>query len=65
MTTEEIKDKISDETDALKKLKMHHAVSPLENPLQLRYRRKDIARLKTELTKREISEKQNITKNTK
>lgn len=55
MTTEEIKDKISEETDALVKLKMHHAVSQLENPLQLRFRRRDVARLKTELTKREKS----------
>lgn len=55
MTSEEIKDKISEEKDALAKLRMHHAVSTLENPLQLRYRRKDIARLKTELTKREKS----------
>lgn len=52
MKTDEISDKISEETEALRKLKMHHAVSPLENPLQLRFRRKDIARLKTELTKR-------------
>ena len=65
MTTEEIKDKISEETDALVKLKMHHAVSQLENPMQLRFRRRDIARLKTELTKREINEKRNTTKNTK
>lgn len=57
MTTEEIKDKISEETEALTKLRMHHAVSQLENPLQLRYRRKDIARLKTELTKREKTKK--------
>jgi large subunit ribosomal protein L29 len=57
MTTEEIKDKISEETDALVKLRMHHAVSQLENPLQLRYRRRDIARLKTELTKREKAAK--------
>lgn len=57
MTTEEITDKISEESEALTKLKMHHAVSQLENPLQLRYRRKDIARLKTELTQREKSSK--------
>lgn len=57
MTTEEIKDKISDEKAALTKLKMHHAVSQLENPMQLRYRRRDIARFKTELTKREKNKK--------
>lgn len=59
MTTEEIKDKLSEETEALVKLKMHHVVSQLENPLQLRFRRKDIARLNTELTKREKDAKKN------
>ena len=34
-------------------LKMAHAVSPLENPIQLRTVRRSIARLATELTKRE------------
>ena len=34
-------------------LKMAHAVSPLENPIQLRTVRRSIARIATELTKRE------------
>lgn len=52
MTTEEIQDKLVDEKEALTKLKMQHAISPLENPLVLRERRKDVSRLMTELTKR-------------
>jgi len=43
--------------DALKKnvadLKMAHAITPLENPLQLRVTRRDVARIATELTKRQ------------
>ncbi len=43
---------------ALKKnhidLKMAHAISPLENPIQLRDLRRTVARLATELTKREV-----------
>ena len=43
---------------ALKKnytnLKMAHVISPLENPIQLKGMRKTIARLATELTKREV-----------
>ncbi len=35
-------------------LKMAHVISPLENPIQLRGLRKTIARLATELTKREV-----------
>ncbi|HEX4371946.1 MAG TPA: 50S ribosomal protein L29 [Puia sp.] len=36
----------------IKKLKFAHAISPLENPMSIRDLRKDISRLKTELTKR-------------
>ena len=36
-------------------LKMAHALSPLENPLQIRKVRKTIARIATELTKREAN----------
>ncbi len=39
----------------LKKLEFAHAISPLENPISIRNLRKDIARLKTELNKRQIS----------
>ncbi len=35
-------------------LKMAHAISPLENPIQLRDLRRTVARLATELTKREV-----------
>jgi large subunit ribosomal protein L29 len=33
---------------------MTHAVSPLENPIQLRTLRRTVARIATEITKREI-----------
>jgi len=35
-------------------LKMAHVISPLENPIQLKGMRRTIARLATELTKREV-----------
>ncbi|MFN5415935.1 MAG: 50S ribosomal protein L29 [Flavobacteriia bacterium] len=34
------------------KMKVSHSVTPMENPLQIRSMRKTIARLNTELTKR-------------
>ena len=40
-----------------KKLQFAHAISPLENPMSIRDLRKDIARLKTELTKRKTQVK--------
>ena len=35
-------------------LKMAHAISPLETPMQLRAIRRTVARVATELTKREV-----------
>jgi large subunit ribosomal protein L29 len=35
-------------------LKMAHAISPIENPLQLRTLRRSVARIATEITKREL-----------
>jgi len=49
LNVEELNEKIASESKALEKLKFAHAVSPLENPMQIRELRKTIARLKTEL----------------
>ena len=55
LTTEEIKEKIETDKAALTKMKMNHAVSPLENPMLIRTTRRNIARLMTELRKRELN----------
>ena len=55
LTTEEIKEKIETEKAALTKMKMNHAVSPLENPMLILTTRRNIARLMTELRKRELN----------
>ena len=55
LTTEEIREKIETEKAALTKMKMNHAVSPLENPMLIRTTRRNIARLMTELSKRELN----------
>lgn len=52
LSVAELQDKINSEKANYNKLKMNHAVSPLENPLQLKSLRKTVARLKTELGKR-------------
>lgn len=57
LTTEEIREKIEAEKAALNKMKMNHAVSPLENPMLIRLTRINIARLMTELRKRELTVK--------
>lgn len=53
LSVEELKEKLAGLKKQYDDLKMAHAVTPLENPLQLRKARKTVARLATELTKRE------------
>ncbi len=50
----DLKAKISEDQLRLKKLEFAHAISPLENPMNIRGLRRDIARLKTELKKKEM-----------
>ncbi len=57
MTTEDLKEKVVTEKAALNKMKMNHVVTPLENTMQIRAKRKDIARMMTELRKRELTVK--------
>ncbi|HKO80214.1 MAG TPA: 50S ribosomal protein L29 [Chitinophagaceae bacterium] len=45
----DLKVRLEEEKQRLKKLEFAHAISPLENPMTLRGVRRDIARLKTEL----------------
>jgi len=55
LSIEEIKGAIASNEAKLQKLRFAHAVSPLENPMQIKGTRKDIARLTTELHARTIS----------
>lgn len=52
MSTEEIVEKINAGKQELSRLKMSHKISGLENPMSIRNKRRDIARLSTELSKR-------------
>ena len=52
LTTDEIRDRIIEERGIYTKMKMSHAVSPIENPLKIRSTRRLIARLETEIKKR-------------
>ena len=54
LSVEDLKEKIGEMEVVQEKLVLTHQISPLENPLQLRWSRRDIARLKTELRKREL-----------
>ena len=50
----DLNSRIREDEQRLKKLEFAHAISPLESPVNIKLLRKDIARLKTELTKRKI-----------
>ena len=55
LSTEELQERLETEKFQLNKIKLHHAVSPIENPQKIKETRKVIARINTELRKREIS----------
>jgi large subunit ribosomal protein L29 len=55
MSEADLKSKIEEDELRIRKLKFAHAVSPLENPMSIRGVRKDLARLKTELRKKQLT----------
>jgi large subunit ribosomal protein L29 len=62
LSLEELKAQIKTEQTSGQALRFAHAISPLENPIRLKHSRKNVARLKTELTRRE-NEQANQTAN--
>ncbi|MEM8847946.1 50S ribosomal protein L29 [Flagellimonas meridianipacifica] len=54
LSVEELREKLTELKKQHEDLKMAHAVTPLENPMQIRSTRRTVARLATELTKREV-----------
>ena len=59
MSVSELNEKLNEEKGILVKLELNHTVSPIENPLKIRGSRRAIARIKTELRKREIESSKN------
>lgn len=53
LSTDDLVDRLEEEKKQLTKLKLNHAVSPLENPNKIKAYRRTIARIHTELTKRD------------
>ncbi len=56
LSTSDLRERVKEEKGTLAKLKLNHAVSPIENPLKITFSRKTVARLQTELRTREIAE---------
>ncbi len=57
MAISEIIERIETERAELIRLELNHSISPLENPLQIRGLRKNIARLQTILRQKQLTEK--------
>ena len=55
LSSEDLAARIKEDELRLKKLEFAHALSPLENPMSIRGLRKELARLKTELKKKQLS----------
>ena len=57
LSDSDLKARLEEDKLRLKKLEFAHAISPLENPMTIRGVRREIARVKTELRKRELDTK--------
>jgi large subunit ribosomal protein L29 len=55
LTVVELQDKLQEERSTLTKLRFSHTVSPIESPMRLRTKRKEVARILTELRMRELA----------
>ena len=55
LNEQDLKARIQEDEQRMKKLQFAHGISPLENPMSLRTLRREITRLKTELKKREVN----------
>ncbi len=57
LSVSEIKERIETEAAALQQLELNHTTSPLDNPMKIRHSRRNIARLKTVLSQKQLTEK--------
>jgi large subunit ribosomal protein L29 len=54
LTNKELLERLQAEQEILTRLKMNHSVSPLDNPMKIRESRRNIARMKTVLSTRDV-----------
>ncbi len=55
LETKDLAERLEAEVAKYNQMKLNHAVTPLENPSQIKAARRDIARMKTELRQRELN----------
>ncbi len=56
LTLQELQERLESEETLMVRMKMNHAVSPLDNPNKIVDTRRNIARLKTEVRARQMQE---------
>ena len=61
LSVEELDNRIDESKRNLARLKFDHKVTPIENPMQIRHLRKDIARLMTALNAKLAIETKSVT----
>ena len=54
LNEQDLQARIKEDELRLKKLEFAHAISPLENPMSIKGLRRELARLKTELKKKQL-----------
>lgn len=57
LSTAELKERVETEVARYAQMRLNHAISPMENPGQLKVARRDIARMMSELRSRELNQK--------
>ena len=55
LETKDLAERIEAEVAKYNQMKLNHAITPLENPSQIKAARRDIARMKSELHQRELN----------
>lgn len=57
LTTKELIERIDAETISLNQKRINHSITPMDNPAKIRGLRRMIARMKTDLRRRELNNK--------
>jgi large subunit ribosomal protein L29 len=56
LSTKDLLERLDEEKKQLTRLKINHAVSPLDNPMRIKAMRRDVARMTAELCQRATQE---------
>ena len=57
LSTQELNERVEADVTRYAQMKLNHAISPLENPSQIKDLRRSIERMKSELRSRELNQK--------